>query len=328
MTPRPNAAFPMAVALAAFVAAWTLAGAPAKAQSQQDLGALNDRIERLQRDVDVLQRRLARSGAPAASGPAASGSGAGDVPTSFIDRTEGRFDTVDEQIRDLTNKIEQVTNQVTQLQTRLDKLVSDVDFRLNQIEKGGAGTQSGAAAPAQGQAPGQAQSAPGQPKLVLVPSGTSGATPPAGAAPAAATASAVQLPQGSPEAQYEFAYGVLLQAQREQSDFGRAEQALRAFIAANPTHRLAGNAEYWLGETFYVRKDYQNAASIFAEGLQKYPKSEKAPDNLLKLGMSLAQLKKKGEACGALSEIGKRYPNASSQVKQAAQRERSRLGCT
>jgi len=335
---RSDAAFRMKVALAAMMAVALfvtpiLIARPVFAQSQ-DLSGLNDRIDRLQRDVDVLQRQLARQGGGGRSPSSGGGAPAGDVSTSYIDRTETRFETVEQQLRDLTGRIEQLTNQVTQLSNRLDKLVSDVDFRLNALEKGGA-----AAAPAAGAATpppppsssgtqgslGPAQVSPGQQRLVLVPGAQGSAAPPATAA--APGAAAVELPQGSPEAQYEFAYGVLLQAQREQSDFGRAEEALRAFIQANPTHRLAGNAQYWLGETYYVRRDYQNAAATFAEGLQKYPKSDKAPDNLLKLGMSLAQLKRKPEACGALTELAKRYPNAAPQIKTGAQRERTRLGC-
>jgi tol-pal system protein YbgF len=163
--------------------------------------------------------------------------------------------------------------------------------------------------------------------MVLVPGGPAGAAPAPGAAPPAQSA-AVTLPAGSPEAQYEFAYAQLLQAQREQGDFGRAEGALKAFITANPTHRLAGNAQYWLGETYYVRRDYQNAAVAFAEGFQKYPNSEKAPDNLLKLGMAMGQLNQKAKACGTLGELDKRYPQASASIKQATQREKQRLGCT
>lgn len=332
-----NAALKLTAALAAFVAVSAFDGRPAVAQVQQqpDVSGLSDRIDRLQRDVDVLQRQVARQrgGAPAASGSVP----AGDVPSSFIDQTQGRFDTVDDQIRDLTGKIEQLTNQVNQLSSRLDKLSKDVDFRLGALEKGGAAPAApGAAAPA---APGSATNAPanlGQPqvppgkeKLVLVP-GPAGAGPSGGeaAAPASVNPNAVELPQGSPEAQYEFAYGLLLQAQREQTDFTRPEQAFRQFLQANPNHRLAGNANYWLGETFYARKDYQDAASTFAEGLKKYPKSEKAADNLLKLGMSLALLNRKADACGALTELNRRFPSAPPQVKTTAQRERSRLGCT
>jgi tol-pal system protein YbgF len=333
MVRRSSTTHRAAIALAVIATAWVLGGSPAVAQTQQDMRPLYDRIERLQRDVDGLQRQLARrGGAPA-------GTTAGTDPgtsSDFIDRTEGRFQSVEEQLRDLTGRIEQLGNQVTQLTSRLDKLVSDVDFRLNAVEKNAAQGGGAAAAPAPASAAaspppaappnlGPAQVAPGQQRLVLTPGGPN---PPAPAANPAAAPGAVQLPQGSPEAQYEFAYGVLLQAQREQADFGRAEQALRAFVAANPQHRLAGNAQYWLGETYYVRRDYQNAAATFAEGLQKYSKSDKAPDNLLKLGMSLGQLNRKNEACGALGEVDKRYPSATAQVKQTAQRERTRLGCT
>jgi tol-pal system protein YbgF len=208
----------------------------------------------------------------------------------------------------------------------LDKLVSDVDFRLSALEKaagaGAAATSSEATPPTAAPPPtlGPAQVAPGQQRLVLQPG-------PGGAQPGPQASAPVQLPQGSPEAQYEFAYSTLLQAQREQTDFSRAEQALRAFIAANPNHRLTGNAQYWLGETFYVRRDYQNAATTFAEGVAKYGRSDKAPDNMLKLGMSLGQLNRKAEACGTLGELDKRYPQANAQVKQAAQRERQRLAC-
>lgn len=323
----------LAAAAAMVLVASSFGSMPVRAQ-QPDLSGLGDRIDRLQRDVDVLQRQVARQrgGAPAATGPAASG----EIPSSFIDQTQGRFDTVDDQIRSLTGKLEQLSNQMNQISSRLDKLQKDVEFRLNAMEKGGeAGAAAGAGAPpaaaAEGQKPapklGQPQVPPGKERLVLVPGPAGGGPSGSAAAPANLKPNAVELPQGSPEAQYEFAYGLLLQAQREQTDFSRPEQAFREFLKANPSHRLAGNAQYWLGETFYARKDYQNAAVAFAEGLKKYPKSEKAPDNMLKLGMSLAQLKEKTQACGALTELNHRYPNAPPQVKTSAQRERSRLGC-
>lgn len=297
---------------------------PALAQSQ-DLRSLSERIERLQRDVDVLQRQLARGGsAPASGALSAPAGGGGPMSSDYMGRVEDRFSALESELRSLTGKLEEMSHQIGQTQQRLDKLVTDVDFRLSALEKGGA-TAAGsadAAAPAASAGPnlGAPQVAPGQQRLVLQPG--------AGAQGGGAQASApVQLPQGSPEAQYEFAYSTLLQAQREQADFGRAEQALRAFISANPNHRLTGNAQYWLGETFYVRRDYQTAASTFAEGVAKYGRSDKAPDNMLKLGMSLGQLNRKAEACGTLVELDKRYPQAPAPVKQAAQRERQRLAC-
>ena len=305
--------------------------APAFAQGTPDTRALVDQIDRLRRDVDVLQRQLARGAPP----PAATGgvaTGGGNLPTTFIEQTDARFGDLDTQLRDLTGRVEELSFKINQLSERMDKLVGDVDFRLGALERGGAPPPApgAAAAPAPaGRAP-SASEAPvpaGQSRMVLVPGGPTGAAP-QGAAPAPQTQSAaVTLPAGSPEAQYEFAYAQLLQAQREQGDFGRAESALKAFVAANPTHRLAGNAQYWLGETYYVRRDYQNAAVAFAEGFQKYPNSEKAPDNLLKLGMTMGQLNQKPKACGTLGELERRYPQASASIKQATQREKQRLGC-
>jgi tol-pal system protein YbgF len=316
----------------------------AHAQSSQspELRPLVDRIERMQRDIDVLQRQLARQGVPLTPGAAAmagAGSGVG-LSQDYIAQTEGRFADLDAQLREFTSRIEELTYKLDQLTTRVDKLVGDVDYRLGALERGGGaagtGTTGGAGAvtpgagtavapsaatPAPGVPPlGAPQVQPGQPRLVLVPGGPAGQAPQSPAAP-------VALPQGPPDAQYKFAYDLLMKAQLEQSDYGVAEQALRAFVTANPNHRLTGNAQYWLGETYYARRDYQNAARTFAEGVQKYPTGEKAPDNLLKLGMSLGQLNQKANACGALVEVDRRYPNAVAGIKQAAARERQRLGC-
>ena len=164
--------------------------------------------------------------------------------------------------------------------------------------------------------------------MVLVPSGTSAAALQQRQQQAAvAPREPVQLPSGSPEAQYEFAYALLLQAQRGQSDFGPAEEAMKAFVSQHPSHRLAGNAQYWYGETLYARRDWQGAALSFGEGLKKYPNAEKAPDNMLRLAMSLNQLNRKQDACGALAELDRRYPGAPPPVKQSASRERQRIGC-
>ncbi|MCI0431833.1 MAG: tol-pal system protein YbgF [Rhodospirillales bacterium] len=131
-----------------------------------------------------------------------------------------------------------------------------------------------------------------------------------------------ELPTGSPEEQYQYAWG-LLRAQ----DYAHAEAALRAFVARHPQHTLAGNAQYWLGETYYVRKDYRQAAVAFAEGYQQYPNSAKAPDNLLKLGLALAQIGEKADACEAFAQLDRQFPTAQQSLKDRALRERQRLGC-
>ena len=113
----------------------------------------------------------------------------------------------------------------------------------------------------------------------------------------------------------------------KQQDFKRAEQALKAFIEQHPRDKLTSNAQYWLGETHYVRKNYQDAAFAFAEGYQKYPESRKAPDSLLKLGMSLRRMEKRKEACTAFARFLSKYPKATDRLKARIDREWRQAKC-
>lgn len=132
-----------------------------------------------------------------------------------------------------------------------------------------------------------------------------------------------ELPPGTPQEQYDYAFGILRQA-----DYGRAEKALRLFLEDHSADDLAGNAQYWLGETFYVRGDYETAAVEFLSGYQTYPSSSKAPDNLLKLGLSMARLGQTDGACTALSRLATEYPSANDTIRRRAQTERARLQCS
>jgi tol-pal system protein YbgF len=148
------------------------------------------------------------------------------------------------------------------------------------------------------------------------------AQPAAGQGEEQAAAQPYTLQGATPDEQYQYAFDLL-----RQNKYTDAEQALSTFVEQNPDHPLAGNANYWLGETYYVRQDYENAALTFAEGSQRYPKSGKAPDALLKLGMSLAALGETADACQAFAELAARYPNASSSVKQRSAKEQAKNGC-
>jgi tol-pal system protein YbgF len=147
-------------------------------------------------------------------------------------------------------------------------------------------------------------------------------TPPAAAAPAS-SAPPGGLQGGTAQDQYNHAFGLLRQA-----DYPAAEQSLRAFVQRYPNDPLAGNAQYWLGETYYVRGDFNNAAVTFAEGYKKYPQSGKGADSLLKLGMALGNLGQKNEACVTFVQLARDFPNASGNVKERAAREKQRLGCS
>ena len=89
---------------------------------------------------------------------------------------------------------------------------------------------------------------------------------------------------------------------------------------------MAGNAQYWLGETYYARGKYMEAASAFAEGYKRYPKSAKTPDALLKLGMSLARADQKQNACVALAKLGEEFPQAAASVTSARRLRNEKAG--
>lgn len=325
---------------AALLAAFAGGAFEARAQ-QPDLRTLMDRMDRLQRDMDVMQRNLARgttgATAPAAPPPPTVGPQAG-APAAFVEQTEVRLSQLEGQMRDLTGKLEEALFRANQIQQRLDRLVGDIDFRLGQLERGGAPAPSAQQAPSPApeaptgaavQAPrAGANVAPGESRLVLVPGQPAPApTQQAQAGGAPAAAAQVALPAGPPEVQYEFAYGLYQQAVQDRGDFGRAESALRQFVTAHPQHRNAGDAQYWLGETFYARRDWNAASREFAAQFRTYPQHAKAPDSLLRLGQSLGQLNRRNDACGTLAELDRRYPNASQSIKIAATRERQRLQC-
>ena len=153
-----------------------------------------------------------------------------------------------------------------------------------------------------------------------------GAAAGSGGGSAGTTQAALQtpsLPGNTAKEKYDHAFGLLSQA-----NYPAAEQALQAFLQQHPSDPLAGNAKYWLGETFYVRQLYKQAAVAFAEGFQQYPTSSKAPDNLLKLGKSLAALDQVADACGTYAELLNRFPTAPATILQQAKSERQRLACS
>ena len=130
------------------------------------------------------------------------------------------------------------------------------------------------------------------------------------------------LPDTNPEKQYEFATSFL-----KIGDYNTAERALREFVETNSSHDLAGNAQYWYAETFRIRQLYTDAASAYLEGYQRYPKSDKAPINLLKLGISLVQIGEKDQGCLMITGVKNQYPKANQSVLQKAKYEEKKFDC-
>ena len=341
---------PRSIVFLAFVV-MTLATPAARAQDR----AIQDRLDRLERDLSMLQRQVYRGGP--AQVVSAGSPGAVDA--------ELRMDRLEAQMRELTGRVEDAVNGVEQLRRRLEQINSDIDLRFSQGQGQGQGPPRNAA-PSAHAAAGITDSSPaGQlamrgpsptansprsgpvsdpmPPGTLVPpppvrpGGTGTLTPPG--TPLSATQpvpdtlnvatvgnfrppSAGELPASSTSQQYNAAFGLLKQA-----DYPAAEEALKAFVAQHPKDPLAGSAQYWLGETYYTRGRYAEAASAFAEGYKNYPRGTKAADDLLKLGMSLARANQKPNACVAFAQLDHDFPNPGSSIKEHSLAEKKRLGC-
>lgn len=300
-------------------AALLLAGFAAPAQAQNsEFRELINRIERMQGELSTLQQTVykGRRPPPPVSGAPGRGS-AGGIDRRVTARIEVRLSQLENELRRMTGKAEELEHAVGQFNARLEKLVSDVDSRLTALEqRQGVGTSPTGPAGAPAPPPPDSNPSPGAPDApprnlgTISPRDLAAAPPPT-------------LPNGTPKEQYEYATSLLLADQ----NIEKAETALRAFIDKHPKHRLASNAYYWLGETFYVRRNFQKAVHIFAEGYQKFPKGGKAPENLLKLGMSLGQLKQNKKACTAYASLLSYFPKASRTLKSRVGREQRRLKC-
>jgi tol-pal system protein YbgF len=129
-------------------------------------------------------------------------------------------------------------------------------------------------------------------------------------------------PSATPRDEFDLAYGYVLH-----KDYGLAEQGFRDFLKKYPGDPRAADANYWLGETMFQRQKYRDAAELFLLVSRDHPTTAKAPDSLLRLGQSLAQMGEKDAACGTLAEVGRKYPRAALTVRQAVEREQKRVHC-
>ena len=211
---------------------------------------------------------------------------------------EDRFNQLQQSLTNLTGQLEQLQNRNAKLQQQMEKMQADYEYRIEQLEKGG-GARPGGAAPR----PGAQAAAPGAPSTP---------TPTPGPVPAGAT----------PEQLYDESVKKL-----QDGDYAGAERGFKTFIQRSPQNKLAGNAQYWLGETYYARRDYNSALTAFAEGYKVYKTSPKGPDNLLKLGITMSVLGRKPDACAVFARFNQDYPRATDLQKRRIEQERQKNGC-
>lgn len=311
----------------------TCAAQPASAQS--DTRALYDRIDRLERDIGVMNQQMSRgagAGGPTViRSPALGGSSAAEAGSAAPAAMYDRLDQLEEQIRQLTGKLEEANYKATQAIKQLERFQADVDLRFKDL----------AAAAPQATTPPGATTASGAPVLIPPRGLGVGGNSAEGHGPAPgpqslgsmpekelkrATAAAQPAPQQQPPKDAQGAYDEAYQS-AQRGDYAAAEAGFKAFLQQYPSHQLAGNASYWMGDIAFVRKDFTNSAILFADSYKKYPKHTKAPDMLYKLGASFSQLGKTREACKAYHLLLAEHPDMPDRLKRAASSERQKLSC-
>lgn len=267
-----------------------------------------NRIDRLENELETLNRAVYKGEKP----PAGAGGGVSDAASSdMIDRLQ----RMENEIRDLTGKVEQQSYDMQQIQQKLEALTQDSGMRLDTIEGQLRATPPQAAIqqPPVGMPP--------QPSTPMVDLSNSGSVMVDPAVVVTGKETGVDATDAA--GLYEQGFGEI-----KQQNYEAAEKTFASFIKKYPDHALSANAYYWLGETYYVRKDYKQSSRVFAESYKKFPDGPKGADNLLKLGMSLAGLGKKDDACVALGQLRKQYPNGPAPVMNRADQERTTLGCS
>lgn len=304
-----------AVALAGALAAPPAAG-PAAADGPAELWRERDRIAaqlaQVRGPVPLIPGERATVEEPPAR-PGQPPAAPLQAPALPVDETrlagfQVRLGQLEEELRRLTGRIERLEFEQRRVNERLDRLIADLDLRLGMLEAALPGDRVAAPAPEEGLA-----AAPPLPEPDEEP-----------APPAAAATTGGADDAGDPIARYHAAVDLL-----RAGDYAAAEAAMEAFLGDHPDHELAANAAYWLGETYYVRRNYADAAATFARNYRTYgAESSKAPDNLLKLGMALEALGDSERACEVFAELGRAFPAAPAHIDQAVAREQVRAGCT
>ena len=288
-----------------------------------ETGSILKQLQILQKDIKTLEKAVYSKDVKAISNVGISTENS-DVLTKHL----LKLSELEEQFKILTNNFEEINFKLDKLSNRITKVQTDNQMRFKDLEDSGVNNTS-----EQKKLPGsgEAQDLGKALEIGASESNTASAeqiqeTQSIESVGTVITETAERtekiLPDVSPEKQYEFALSFI-----KVGDYETAELALREFVDNNSKHKLAGNAQYWYGETFRVRQLYQDAATAYLNGYQKYPKSSKAPVNLLKLGVMLVQIGEKEQGCSMILGVKEKYPKANQSVIQKAEYEKKKFNC-
>ncbi len=288
-------------------------------------------IELLQKDIKTLEKAV-YSDSLQVENDALNSSSFDNNSEDVLTRHLLKLSEIENQFQQLTNKFEEINFKLDKLSNRLSKVQADNQIRFQDIETSMVsedGTKRVTKKPKEDKVlPGS--STPQDLGSISYKDSTTNET--SQKIESVETTATILtetfqseekiLPEVNPDKQYEFATSFL-----KVGDYPTAERAFREFVLLNPEHMLAGNAQYWYAETFRIRQLYTDAAAAYLEGYQKYPKGEKAPVNLLKLGVSMVQIGEKDQGCKMINGVEKQYPKASQSVIQKAKYESQKFEC-
>ena len=285
-----------------------------------------DVLELIKKDLKTLEKAVYSESLNGNSNNASSSNNLDQNSEDVLTRHLLKLTEIENQFQELTNKFEEINFKLDKLSNRLSKVQADNQLRFQELESG------------------NITSSNENKELTLLPGSSQPQDLGSISYKDTETKSLTQqtqsiettgtiitetfqleeklLPDENPDKQYEFAISFL-----KVGDYNTAERAFREFVDTNPEHKLAGNAQYWYAETFRIRQLYTDAASAYLEGYQKYPKNDKAPINLLKLGVSLVQIGEKDQGCLMIVGVKKEYPEANQSVLQKAKYEEKKFEC-
>ena len=290
-------------------------------------------LEKIQNDIKTLEKAV-YSGSAELNNSISNNS---DITSNYnsedvLTRHLLKLSDIENQFQQLTNKFEEINFKLDKLSNRLTKVQADNQLRFQDLESVFSNEEN---IKKISKSPEKEKILPGssQPQdlgsITYKETETNESSQQTQSIDATATiitenfqAEEKILPEATPDKQYEFATSFL-----KVGDYSTAERAFREFVQTNPDHDLAGNAQYWYAETFRIRQLYTDAASAYLEGYQKYPKGEKAPINLLKLGVSMVQIGEKDQGCKMINGVEKQYPDAKQSVIQKAKYESKKFEC-
>jgi len=282
-------------------------------------------IERISKDLKTLEKAFYKT-----SEIKSSSASSNNLNEDVLTRHLLKLNEIEEQFREITNRYEEINFKLDKLSSRITKMQSDNQIRFSDLENNSTNeSESKKFTAKKKNLPGTDQPqelgrVSGEDISVTTQVQKTQSVETAGlVVTEEASRSKSLLPDKPPKEQYNFAVSFI-----KVGDYETAEFALREFIDKNKDNALAGNAQYWYGETFRIRQLYQDAASAYLDGYQNYPKSKKAPINLLKLGTTLVQLGEKEQGCLMILGVKKQYPKANESVLQKAEYEKKKFKCS